>query len=71
MIIASVLKLSGTESVEKFADASEISEYAKDAVYALKEKNIISGRNGNLFAPRAECTRAECAVMVAKAMGLI
>lgn len=51
-----------------FSDDSEIADYAKGAVYALKDKGIISGREDGSFDPYGKCTRAECAVMISKAI---
>ena len=59
----------GAENGEgSFSDDSEIADYAKGAVYALKDKGIISGREDGSFDPYGKCTRAECAVMISKAI---
>ena len=47
-----------------FADYSQISDYAKDAVAAMKEHGIITGRGNNEFAPKAYATRAEAAKII-------
>lgn len=49
---------------EAFADDSDIADYAKDAVYALKAAGIINGREDNTFDPSNTCTRAEAAKMI-------
>lgn len=49
---------------ELFADDDEISDYAKEAVYNLKAKNIISGTGGGMFAPKETATRAEAAKII-------
>ena len=49
-------------------DGEEIADYARGAVCALAEKGIISGDENGLFRPNAPITRAEAAVMVAKAL---
>ena len=51
-------------------DGEEIADYARGAVCALAEKGIISGDENGLFRPNAPITRAEAAVMVAKALAL-
>ena len=51
-------------SADDFSDHSDISEYAVDAVYCLKQTGIINGRDNNEFAPLENSTRAEVAVMV-------
>lgn len=54
-----------TPSSEQFADEDKIGTWAKDAVYSLRQKGILSGRGGNLFCPDEQVTRAEAAVFVA------
>ena len=54
-----------TPTKDVFPDDSEISDYAKDAVYALKAKGIINGMGDGSFAPKASCTRAEAAKIIA------
>ena len=49
---------------EAFADDADISDYAKDSVYAMKNENIISGMGENMYNPNANCTRAQAAVIV-------
>lgn len=44
--------------VEKFYDDESISDYAREAVYCLKNQNIINGVGGNLFAPEDNANRA-------------
>ena len=51
-------------SAQDFADEAAISEYARDAVAWARSTGIISGRGGNLFAPRDSATRAEAAVIL-------
>lgn len=56
-------------SIEKvksvlFYDDAEISEYAKEAVNALAEAGIISGKSNNTFSPKSLATRAEAAKLV-------
>lgn len=54
------------EPKEKFADDENISDYAKDAVYALKNSEIINGVGDNSFAPKQSLTRAEAAKIMAE-----
>ncbi len=54
-----------TPTKDMFADDAEIASYAKDAVYALKAKGIINGMGDGSFAPKAYCTRAEAAKIIA------
>lgn len=60
-----------SKASEIFADDEKVAAYAKEAVYALKEKGIIGGREGNVFAPGDTCTRAEAAKMIYGIMMLI
>ncbi len=48
----------------EFADDNDISDYAKDAVYALREKGVINGIDNEHFAPKDFATRAEAAKMI-------
>ncbi len=64
---AILYRLAGKPAVsrgETFADDSDIADYAKDAVYALKSAGIINGRDDNTFDPSNTCTRAEAAKMI-------
>ena len=47
-----------------FADAANISDYAKDAVAVLSSLGIINGKGNNQFAPNDFATRAEAAKVV-------
>lgn len=53
-----------------FADDDKISEYAKDAVYALKADGILSGTGKNYFEPQRYATRAEAAKIIASVIGM-
>jgi len=68
VIIARAINASKTAQTEnKFTDDDEISEYAKNSVYIMREQNIISGFEDGSFAPLAEASRAQAAVMIYKA----
>ena len=47
-----------------FRDDSQIDEYAKQAVYVLKNDGIINGMGDDMFAPKKTATRAEAAQMI-------
>ncbi len=47
-----------------FTDDGRISGYAQNAVYTMKEKNIITGFDDGSFMPQANATRAEASVMI-------
>ena len=49
---------------EKFSDANEISEYAKNAVNVLVEEKLLSGYETGEFKPKGFAPRAECAVVL-------
>lgn len=51
-------------SGEVFSDDSNISAYAKNPVYTLKNIGVISGRGDGIFDPTAGATRAETASML-------
>ena len=47
-----------------FGDDTDISDWAKESVYALKGAGVISGRGNNLFVPMDFMNRAEAAKMI-------
>ena len=47
-----------------FADISDVSDYALEAVNLMKENNIINGNEQNKFLPHDSLSRAECAKMI-------
>ncbi len=51
-----------------FADADAIPAWSREAVAAAREKGIVTGRSGNLFAPNDKATRAEAVVILLKAL---
>ncbi len=63
---AKVAKITLSDDVARvdFADSKQISDYAVASVEAMQRAGIISGRGGNLFAPRAFATRAETSKMI-------
>lgn len=52
------------ESTAVFADAGEISEYARAAVGAMCDAGIILGTDNNMFKPKDLATRAEAAKII-------
>ncbi|MGO4373036.1 S-layer homology domain-containing protein [Paenibacillus sp. MCAF20] len=53
-----------TAEVESYIDAAVISEWAKPYVVNATKLGLVNGRNGGLFAPLADLTRAEAAKAV-------
>lgn len=47
-----------------FADAGDISGFAKEAVMAMYRAGVINGKNGNVFDPQGIASRAEVAAML-------
>ena len=64
--VASAKGITFTPTKDMFADDALIAAYAKNAVYALKAKGVISGTGDGEFAPVNKCTRAEAAVIIYK-----
>jgi len=50
----------------EFSDEGNIEKYAKDAVHKLYTSGVISGMDGNSFAPNAFATRAQAAQILYK-----
>ena len=68
VIIYRAAKLVGVDlsdaETSAFGDDGEISDYAKEAVYALKASGLVNGVSDNSFAPKQNLTRAETAVII-------
>ena len=69
VIVARAMKLDISAESETFTDDDEISDYAKDAVYAVKEKGVISGLGDGRFAPKMFATRAQATKIIYMGMG--
>lgn len=54
-----------------FADASQIASFAEEAIGVLVEAGILEGTGSGKFAPKAQATRAEAAVLAARMLGFI
>lgn len=59
-----------TQTSELFDDDAEVSDYAKDAVYKVRDAGIIEGYN-NMFSPKNSLTRAEAATVIVKLLDLL
>ncbi|MCI3922722.1 S-layer homology domain-containing protein [Paenibacillus sp. TRM 82003] len=58
-------------ALERFADASSIPAWGRDAVSLMVEQGIMGGMNADRFAPGAEADRAQSAVILHRAMKLV
>ena len=56
-------------SEENFLDDNEISDYARESVYALVNNQIINGYPDKTFRPQSAITRAEACVILSKMNG--
>jgi len=54
-----------------FADDANISAYAKDAVKAIQQTGVISGKPNNLFDPQGNATRAEASAILRRFVELV
>jgi len=68
VVLRRIAGTSQTYIKQPFSDDDKISEYAVDAVYYLKEKKIIQGKDGNVFEPKSELTRAETSKIIYNAL---
>jgi len=59
-----------TQTSEVFDDDSSVSDYAKDAVYKVRDAGIIQGYN-NKFSPKDSLTRAEAATVIIKMLEIL
>ena len=53
-----------------FTDDTEISDYARTSVYHMQSLGIINGMGDNVFAPKANLSRAQAAKIIAMISGL-
>lgn len=60
---------SGANSKKAFADLTDF-EWAEEAIYALYEKNVVSGKTEGVFDPNANVTRAEFIKMTVIALNV-
>ncbi len=68
VMLSRYLEYIGAENLSgggsEFADDGEIADYAKDAVYGLKNIGAIDGRGENMFVPLGTATRAEASKII-------
>lgn len=64
MIAAGVIEPVELDEKEFFVDHDRISDYALNAVYALKKAGVISGDNNRVYNPQNYASRAETAKIV-------
>ncbi|WP_221469273.1 S-layer homology domain-containing protein [Cohnella nanjingensis] len=70
VMLANALKLDGEDtSLSSFKDESKIAAWAKTAVARSVKAGIITGYDDKSFRPAANISRAELAVMIARANG--
>ena len=54
-----------------FADNTQISSWAKDAVKSMQQAGILAGKNGNKFDPKGTATRAEVATVLRRFVEIV
>ncbi|MGO4271272.1 S-layer homology domain-containing protein [Paenibacillus sp. TAF58] len=62
MIGSSTVQANGTTS--DFLDQVQISEYAKDAILAVKQAGLMNGVTEGYFEPKGKSTRAQAATVI-------
>jgi hypothetical protein len=65
------IALPTTRAAPAFSDGADIAGYAQDAVALLYRAGIINGKDGNVFDPRGNATRAEAAAMLYRFAGTL
>lgn len=70
VMLASALKLDQAADVSDAPDQAAIPSYAVDAVAQVRAAGLLVGDDNGAFRPNASLTRAELAVIIAKAAGL-
>ena len=69
VMLTNALKLDGEDAQLSFTDEQKIGAWAKSAIAKSVNAGIVSGYGDGSFRPSANITRAELAVMVARAYG--
>ncbi|HHY22072.1 MAG TPA: S-layer homology domain-containing protein [Bacilli bacterium] len=70
VMLVNALKLEGAAASSEFSDDKQIGAWAKQAIDRALQAGIIAGYDDGSFRPSAAITRAEMAVMFARAMDL-
>ena len=65
------IQLPATRATGSFADADQISAWAKEAVDAMYAAQILNGKGDGMFDPRGTATRAEVATMFMNFLAMI
>lgn len=75
VICKKVLERYGAElsaqNTQVFADDEYIAEYAKEAVYQMRNAGVISGVGNNSFSPKSPCSRAMAAKIIDTLGGML
>ena len=64
VMLCRVCGLQENNGAAAFDDDAQISDYAKKAVYSLRDKGVMKGKENNKFAPTDAITRAEAAALL-------
>lgn len=70
VMVVNAGQLAGLGDNKIFADAEQVSAWARKAVAVASAHSIISGYPDNSFRPRANASRAEAAMVIAKSLQL-
>jgi hypothetical protein len=71
VILTRAFSLTGDhiDAALKYADVNQIAEWALGAVGTMTKRGYVTGRPGNLFAPKANLSRAEAVKMIDNVVG--
>lgn len=64
VILRQAFQLPDAQGAQPFADDSEISDYARQAVYAVSAPGYVNGKEGHRFDPQGTITYAELSVIL-------
>lgn len=65
------VEIPSLQQTDAFSDHDAISEWAVDAVYYMQSRGLITGKEGKMFDPQGQATRAEVATVLMNFMNLI
>lgn len=57
------------ETNTTFTDDADIELYAREAIYSLKNMNILNGMNDGSYSPQGLSTKAQAAALICRMLG--
>ncbi|NMB34902.1 MAG: S-layer homology domain-containing protein, partial [Firmicutes bacterium] len=71
VVIVNATEVDSTEDSKQFTDSNQIADWAKESVDKATAVGLIAGYPDDTFKPKANATRAEAAVLLAKSIEVV